>query len=60
MNDEKENKVEVLAESLETYLSNKSYNDLARLIVKNIPKEYYNRLFWKLHCKNEEFKSELI
>lgn len=56
MNDEKENKVEGLAESLETYLSNKSYNDLARLIVKNIPKEYYNRLFWKIHCKNEEFK----
>jgi hypothetical protein len=56
MEADKEKKVQGLAEDIEKYLQNNSYNRLARLIVKNIPKGYYNRLFWILHCTNNDIK----
>ena len=52
MNNEKDKDINILAEYIETYLKNNSYKDLAKIIYKNIPKQYYNRLSYKLHCKN--------
>lgn len=56
MIEEKEKKVETLANDIERYLQNNSYQRLARLIVKNIPQQYYNRLFWILHCTDNDNK----
>lgn len=52
MNDDNELRTQNLADEIDTYLKKNSLYGLARIIVKNIPKIFYNRLFWKLHCKN--------